>query len=279
MTLTDSAPRPGFTKAAPHRQLPSTSPLVSAHDVTRRWGKGSNAQLGVDRVDINIGSGELASVVGPSGSGKSTLGALMAGIDRPTSGSLVVDGTRIDQLSNDRLATWRGRTVGIVFQDFHLLPTLTAVENVELALKLSDRKVGRGERRDRSRTALASMGLDGKHRRLPGQLSGGEKQRVAIARAVVTRPRLIVADEPTGSLDQASGHAVFDLLASLAAAGTTVVLITHDGDLAARADRRIEMLDGRISAHTAAGIDMTLGLSDDVLPNVASDTVFIGESV
>lgn len=283
MTLTDSAPAPGFTprisKAAPVRPHPSSSPLVSAHDVTRQWGKGSNAQLGVDRVDINIGSGELASVVGPSGSGKSTLGALMAGIDRPTSGSLVVGGTRIDQLSNDHLAKWRGRTVGIVFQDFHLLPTLTAVENVELALKLSDRTVGRGERRDRSRAALASMGLDSKHRRLPGQLSGGEKQRVAIARAVVTRPKLIVADEPTGSLDQASGHAVFDLLASLAAAGTTVVFITHDGDLAARADRRIEMLDGRISAHTAAGIDMSLGFDEDLLPNAAAGTVLNGKSI
>ena len=122
------------------------------------------------------------------------------------------------------------------------------------------------------------MGLDAKHRRLPGQLSGGEQQRVAIARAVVTRPRLIVADEPTGSLDQTSGHAVFDLLASLAAAGTTVVFITHDGDLADRADRRIEMLDGRISAHTAAGIDVSLGLGDGAMSDEASRVVANGKA-
>jgi putative ABC transport system ATP-binding protein len=233
------------------------TPLVQAHDLTRRWGRGSSAQLGVDRVDLNIGSGELASIVGPSGSGKSTLGALIAGIDNPTSGSLVVDGTRIDSLSNDRLARWRGRTVGIIFQDFHLLPTLSAEENVELAVQLADRSIGRGERRERSRAALDSVGLGDKLRRLPTQLSGGEQQRVAIARALATRPRLIVADEPTGSLDQASGQVVFELLAGLTVAGTTVLFITHDRELARRADRQIEMLDGRIVAHTAAGLDMT----------------------
>lgn len=246
---------------SPHPTVPSVSlagPLVHASDVTRQWGKGSNAQLGVDRVDLNIGVGELASIVGPSGSGKSTLGALIAGIDRPTSGSLVVDGSRIDQLSDDHLARWRSRSVGIVFQNFHLLPTLSASENVELALKLSDGSISRGERRDRSRAALASVGLSDKAKRLPSQLSGGEQQRVAIARAVVTRPRLIVADEPTGSLDQASGRDVFALLEDLARAGTTVVMITHDHELAARADRRIGMLDGRVASHLAAGIDISL---------------------
>lgn len=246
----------GFTKTALDK------PLVHALDVSRQWGKGSSAQLGVDRVDLNIGSGELAAIIGPSGSGKSTLGALIAGIDRPTSGSLVVDGTRIDQLSNDRLARWRGNTVGIVFQDFHLLPTLTAVENVELAVKFSDKSTGRKERRDRSCEALRQVGLAEKSKRLPSELSGGEQQRVAIARAIVTRPRLIVADEPTGSLDQASGHVVFDLLAGLTSGGTTVVMITHDQSLAAQADRRIEMLDGRIARHTAAGVD--IGLTDDL---------------
>lgn len=252
-------PRPGFTKSAPPR------PLVQAYDLTREWGRGSSAQIGVDRVALSVGSGELVSIVGPSGSGKSTLGALIAGIDRPTSGSLVVDGTRIDQLSNDRLARWRGRTVGIVFQDFHLLPTLTAAENVELALKLADRTISRADRRDRSQQALASVGLNAKLKRLPSQLSGGEQQRVAIARAVVARPRLIVADEPTGSLDQASGLAVFDLLGGFAAAGTTVILITHDHDLAQRADRCVEMLDGRVASHTAAGIDVSLDITATAL--------------
>lgn len=223
-----------------------TRPLISAIDLTRRWGKGSSAQLGIDGVDLTIGHGELVAIVGPSGSGKSTLGAIVAGIDRPTSGSLVIDGMRLDRLSNDRLARWRGGSVGIVFQNFHLLPTLNAAENVDLALKLADKSVGRRERRFRSREALASVGLDDKMTRLPSQLSGGEQQRVAIARAVVARPRLVVADEPTGSLDQESGHAVFDLLAGLVGAGTTVLLITHDERLAGRADRVIAMLDGRV---------------------------------
>ena len=248
-------------------------PLVQAHDLTRKWGKGAHTQLGVDRVDLNIGHGELASIVGPSGSGKSTLGALIAGIDTPSSGSLVVDGTRVDSLSNDQLAKWRGRTVGIVFQDFHLIPTLTADENVALAVQFADRTAHRGERHDRSREALGAVGLADKSRRLPAQLSGGEQQRVAIARAIVTRPRLIVADEPTGSLDQASGHAVFELLAGLTGTGTTVVLITHDRELAAGADRQIEMLDGRIATHTAAGVDMSsFAVSDEPAASVLAAT-------
>jgi putative ABC transport system ATP-binding protein len=247
------------------------APLVQARDLTRRWGRGTQAQLGVDRVDLNIGRGELASIVGPSGSGKSTLGALIAGIDTPSSGSLVVDGTRIDSLSNDRLARWRGRTVGIIFQEFHLIPTLTAEENVALSVQLADRAVRRTDRRDRSREALGAVGLADKAGRLPAQLSGGEQQRVAIARAIVTRPRLIVADEPTGSLDQASGHGVFELLAGLTATGTTVVLITHDRELAAGADRQIAMLDGRIATHTAAGVDMScFAASDAATSGVAS---------
>jgi len=226
--------------------MPRPTPLVRATDLTRRWGKGAAGQLGVDRVHLELGGGELVAVVGPSGSGKSTLGALVAGIDRPTSGSLVIDGVRIDQLSDDQLARWRGGNVGIVFQDFHLLPTLDARENVELALRFADRGGSRRERRSRSLEALRAVGLDAKAKRLPTQLSGGEQQRVAVARALVTRPRLIVADEPTGSLDQESGAVVFDLLVGVAAAGTTVVLITHDDRLALRADRVVSMLDGRV---------------------------------
>jgi putative ABC transport system ATP-binding protein len=221
-------------------------PLVEVSDLTRRWGSGAAAQLGVDGVDLSIDAGELLAVVGPSGSGKSTLGALIAGIDRPSAGSIVVDGRRIDQLSDARLAAWRADTVGIVFQDFHLLPTLTALENVELAVDFADPRCRRRERRERSHAALVTVGLDGKVNRLPTQLSGGEQQRVAVARAIATRPRLVVADEPTGSLDQDSGAAVFELLCHVAADGTTVVLITHDDHLAARADRTVAMLDGRL---------------------------------
>ena len=236
----------------PVPQPASTAALVRAVDLTRRWGKGATAQLGVDRVDLEIGRGELVAVVGPSGSGKSTLGALVAGIDRPTSGSLVVDGMRIDRLADDRLARWRGGNVGIVFQDFHLLPTLNARENVELALQFGDRSSSRRRRRQQSIEALRAVGLDGKAKRLPTELSGGEQQRVAVARALVTRPALVVADEPTGSLDQESGAVVFELLVGVAAAGTTVVVITHDERLADRADRVVEMLDGRVRRTSSA---------------------------
>ena len=236
----------------PSPQPSTTNALVRAVDLTRRWGRGATAQLGVDRLDLEIDRGEFVAVVGPSGSGKSTLGALIAGIDRPTSGSLVVDGVRIDRLADDRLARWRGGNVGIVFQDFHLLPTLNARENVELALQFANRSASRRRRRQQSIDALRAVGLGGKAKRLPTELSGGEQQRVAVARALVTRPALVVADEPTGSLDQESGAVVFDLLVDVAAAGTTVVVITHDERLAERADRVVEMLDGRVRRTTPA---------------------------
>lgn len=231
------------------------APLIEAHDLTRIWGKGNAAQVGISGVDLTIRRGEVVAVIGPSGSGKSTLGALLAGIDRPTSGSLVVDGTRIDRLKTDQLAAWRGRHVGIVFQDFHLLPTLTAAENVELAVELSGSGASRRLRKDASRTALDRVGLAGHSRKLPAQMSGGEQQRVGIARAMVTQPPLIVADEPTGALDQANGHAVFGLLTGLARSGATVVFITHDLALADAADRTISMIDGGVaSITTKAGV-------------------------
>lgn len=238
------------TAGAPHHQT-AAAPLVEAHDLTRIWGKGSAAQIGIENVDLRIGRGELVAIVGPSGSGKSTLGALIAGIDTPTSGSLVVNGTRIDRMKTDRLAEWRGSNVGIVFQDFHLLPTLTAQENVELAIELGPTGAGRRLRRRAARAMLDAVGLGSHHRKLPAQMSGGEQQRVGIARALVTQPALVVADEPTGALDQANGHAVFDLLVQVARNGTTVVFITHDLALAAAADRVVSMIDGRIEAVTA----------------------------
>ncbi len=265
------------------------SPLIDLRDVTRTWGRGDSAQLGLDRATVQFGRGEFAAVVGPSGSGKSTLGAIIAGIDRPNAGSVLVDGVRIDQLSEDKLARWRGGGVGVVFQNFHLLPTLTAVENVEMALELADRKVRRRERRARAREALGRVGLDGKRKRLPAQLSGGEQQRVAVARAIVTRPSLIVADEPTGSLDQASGHAVFELLASLATDGTTVLMITHDLDMAARADRTVTMLDGRVAdvvvnGHRGGTSLSQTGRDGNATPNrpdaplVDTDRVLVGSA-
>jgi len=228
------------------------SSLVEARDLTRIWGKGAAAQIGVSGVDLDVGAGELVAIIGPSGSGKSTLGALIAGIDKPTSGSLVVNGTRIDRMKTDRLAAWRGGNVGIVFQDFHLLPTLTALENVELALDLGA-GVGRRDRRRQALAALERVGLAGHARKLPAQMSGGEQQRVGIARATATQASLIIADEPTGALDQANGHVVFELLAGLARTGATVIFITHDLQLADAADRVVSMIDGRVESVTERG--------------------------
>ena len=235
--------------------------LVSARDLSRIWGKGDAAQIGIDGVDLDIHQGELLAVIGPSGSGKSTLGSLVAGIDNPTRGSVVIAGTRIDRMKSDQLAAWRSANVGIVFQDFHLLPTLTAVENVELALEFRDGRSGRRRRRQRANDALEQVGMAAHARKLPAQLSGGEQQRVGVARAFVTDAPLLVADEPTGALDQANGHAVFDLLRRRAAAGTTVVVITHDLALAHAADRTVAMLDGRIDTVTAAAASATGGRS------------------
>lgn len=249
MTTTVAFPPPG---AQPHpADHPPRQALVVLRDITRMWGKGEGAHLGVAGVDLELGQGELVAIVGPSGSGKSTLGALIAGIDRPSSGSIVVGGTRIDTLKADRLAAWRGRNVGIVFQDFHLLPTLTARENVELALKLSGDRAGRRARRRVAQAALAQVGLASHSRKLPAQMSGGEQQRVGIARAIANRPALIVADEPTGALDQATGHIVFQQLIDIARQGTTVVFITHDLTLAAAADRTVAMLDGQVHSIVA----------------------------
>ena len=233
--------------------LADSSVLARARDLTRIWGRGTAAQIGISGVDLDLHRGELVALIGPSGSGKSTLGSLLAGIDQPTSGSLVVGGARIDRMRADRLARWRGEHVGIVFQDFHLLPTLTALENVELAVELGAERVGRRDRRARSLSALERVGLGDLARKLPAQMSGGEQQRVGIARAMVREPALLVADEPTGSLDQANGHEVFDLLTGLAHHGTTIVFITHDLGLARDADRVVAMIDGRIDSITERG--------------------------
>jgi len=236
-----------------HPQEPAPPALVQARDLTRVWGKGHAAQIGVDEVDLDVGRGELMAIIGPSGSGKSTLGSLLAGIDNPTSGSLVIDGERIDQMKSDKLATWRGANVGIVFQDFHLLPTLTAAENVELAVELAPWRTSRRARKRAARDALDQVGLGGHERKLPAQMSGGEQQRVGIARAIVKHPKMIVADEPTGSLDQANGHVVFEMLTGLSNEGTTVVFITHDLAFADAADRVVSMIDGRVDSITEKG--------------------------
>jgi putative ABC transport system ATP-binding protein len=210
---------------------------------TYRTGRVEFRALG--RVDLAIAAGEMVAITGPSGSGKTTIINLIAGIDRPTAGMVTVSGSRLDQMNEEQLAVWRGRNIGIVFQFFQLLPTLTAAENVQLPLDLS--RAGRGrERAARARRGLAAVGLGDLGDRLPLELSGGQQQRAAIARAMVCEPGILLGDEPTGNLDTGSARAMFGLLSSLNETGTTVVYVTHDQELAAMASRMITLRDGEV---------------------------------
>jgi putative ABC transport system ATP-binding protein len=197
----------------------------------------------LDNVNLAVGRGETVAVVGPSGAGKSTLLALLAGLDEPTSGTVHLGGVELTALDEDGRAELRNQQVGFVFQSFHLLPSLTALENVLLPLELS----GADQEDARARQALHQVGLDARLHHYPRQLSGGEKQRVAIARAFVTQPALLFADEPTGNLDNRTGANILNLLFDLnAAAGTTLVLVTHDLGAAERCHRSIELVSGRL---------------------------------
>ena len=195
-------------------------------------------------IDLDIGAGEAVGVVGPSGSGKTSLLMVLAGLERATSGSVALAGQEMTALDEDALAKLRRAQVGIVFQAFFLIPTMTALENVAIPLELA----GAADAMERARDSLVAVGLGHRLTHLPGQLSGGEQQRVALARAFAPRPRLLLADEPTGNLDRATGEAVMDLLFALRAqAGTTLMLITHDPSLAARCSRIVRLADGRIA--------------------------------
>jgi putative ABC transport system ATP-binding protein len=200
-------------------------------------------------VDLSVAAGEAVGIVGPSGSGKTSLLMLLAGLERPTAGRLTVAGRDLTGLDEDALARFRRDEVGIVFQAFHLVPTMTALENVAIPLEFA----GRRDAFDRAADALKEVGLGHRLEHYPGQMSGGEQQRVALARAVVAEPRLILADEPTGNLDRATGSVVMDLLFGLRARhGTTLLLITHDPALAERCGRQVRIEDGRIVSDTAA---------------------------
>jgi len=222
-----------------------TTAALEALDVSRSYQLDGVAVEALRGVSVRIDPGDYVAVVGPSGSGKSTLMHLLGGLDRPSGGVLRVDGRDVSTLSDEALAGLRNAAIGFVFQSFQLLARTTAVDNV--ALPLVYRGVSRGERRRRAVAALESVGLGHRLGHRPNQLSGGEQQRVAIARALVGEPRVVLADEPTGNLDTASGAEVLAILERLNAdSGTAVVVVTHDRDVAARARRRVYVRDGRL---------------------------------
>lgn len=227
--------------------------LIECRGLTREYRKGEEIIRPLDELDLAVPKGDFLALMGPSGSGKTTLLNLIAGIDSPTGGELIVDGTDIGTLSRKKLAAWRSRHVGYVFQLYNLVPVLTAYENVELPLLLHP--MSRRERHDRIMTALERVGIADRTSHFPRQLSGGQEQRVAIARAIVTDPAIIVADEPTGDLDKPSAHAVMRLLQEFnQESGKTIIMVTHDPKTTAYASRTLHLEKGRL-IQSAGGID------------------------
>jgi len=222
-----------------------TSPAVELRNVDLSLGSGPARVHILRGVSLTIARGQAVGLVGPSGSGKSTLLMTMAGLERPDAGEIFVDGEPMHAMSEDALARFRGRNIGIEFQSFQLIPTMTALENVAVPLELA----GARDARARAEAELAAVGLQDRLGHYPAQLSGGEQQRVALARALAPRPSLVIADEPTGNLDQATGKGVIDLLFALPRErGATLALVTHDPALAERCDTRLHMRSGRLEA-------------------------------
>ena len=223
--------------------------MLIARDVTKEYMSGGQKLAVLRDVSFTIRQGEFVAIVGPSGSGKTTLLGLLAGLDTPTRGTVLLDESDLTQLSENDRARLRGEKVGFVFQTFQLIPTLTALENVQVPLELR----GSNGAAERARDLINRVGLSGRGHHFPTQLSGGEQQRVAIARAFANSPKILFADEPTGNLDHATGQRIFDLLHHLNAdEGSTIVLVTHDSNLASRASRVIRLLDGAVVEDTGA---------------------------
>ncbi|WP_457089088.1 ABC transporter ATP-binding protein [Microvirga sp. P5_D2] len=224
---------------------------IALHDVDLSLGRGAARVHILKGISLEVGKGEAVGLVGPSGSGKSTLLMTMAGLERPDSGKVVVDGTDLSGLDEDALARFRGRRIGIVFQSFHLVPTMTALENVALPLELA----GEDDAFERAEAEMQAVGLGSRLHHYPAQLSGGEQQRVAIARAIVANPAILVADEPTGNLDETTGTSIVDLLFALKRdRGATLVLVTHDLNLARLCDRTVRLRSGHVEVDAASTV-------------------------
>lgn len=221
------------------------SRLVHLREVVKTYKGTAGTFTALKGVDLQVEAGAFVSIIGKSGSGKSTLINVITGIDRPTSGEVIVDNVQVHALNEEQIAVWRGRSIGVIFQFFQLLPTLTAVENILLAMDYGGQYPA-AERPERAMYLLELVGMADRAHRLPNSISGGQQQCVAIARALANDPVLLTADEPTGNLDSKSAEMVFHLFENLAGAGKTILMVTHDNDLAARAQRTIKLADGRI---------------------------------
>jgi len=225
--------------------------VIQVSDVVKTYPLTAGEVVAVDHLSLDIAHGEFVAVIGRSGSGKTTLLNLLAGIDRPTSGTVRVAGANLGSLSESGLAAWRGQNVGLVFQFFQLLPTLTVVENVLLPMDFA-KTIPIGERRDRAQHLLDRVGIGDQADKLPATLSGGQQQRAAIARALANDPPILLADEPTGNLDSATAEAVLELFAELHADGQTIVVVTHERDIRSIAGRQVTLQDGRVVTDESA---------------------------
>lgn len=223
---------------------------IDAKNLVKQYGTGEATVKAVDGISLRIDSGEFLAIMGESGSGKSTLLSMLGGLNSPTSGMFLVDGVDVYALTSDKRADFRKKSIGFVFQSFHLLPYLTLAENVMLPLAIVD--ISKKKKLVAASDALARVGLPGKANRLPSQISGGEQERVAIARAIVSRPPIILADEPTGNLDRRTGAEVMKLLTTLNHQGITVIMVTHSNEYAHYAQRLIRLSDGRLVNGEAA---------------------------
>ena len=233
------------------KEMPST---IRLHGIRKLYRIGGETLAALDGIDLDIRRGEFAALMGPSGSGKSTLMNILGCLDRPSAGSYLLDGAEVAGLSDDALAATRNKKIGFVFQNFNLLPRISALDNVALPLVYAG--VGRRERTERAQEMLAAVGLSDRGAHLPNELSGGQRQRVAIARALVNDPHIIMADEPTGNLDTKSTQEIMDIFERMNEKGHTIILVTHEPEIALRAGRQLLVRDGRITRDAGKGVAM-----------------------